>query len=265
MSKAYKLFFSDGVAHAVHSKVLAELNRLQSPAPPSSVDPHADARLFVDSRGDPVDFDDHAALAIRAFPPGSGLGLSGFPPTGGAELIERDCASAFFLPFGEFVGHCLLGKLHLAVVDFFCSANSIPLDASLHEKCTIRSLGCGEFFRRGICKVFFGVENIQTEYASMRPFQCGVGVKIVCQRFTMGLQELVRHLPQDGDWIVVQTGFENAFNMLHRNAIVSGTTSIFPSSYILIHNCYGQHPPFFCPGGGLPSSQRRSHQGDPVR
>ena len=108
------------------------------------------------------------------------------------------------------------------------------------KKFKIRHLGCGDFCQQVVGKVLVGVESVQTEHASI------VGFKNACDQFAMGLQELVRQLPHDGDCVVVQTDFENAFNMLDRNAILCGTASISPSSLRLLR---ATHPflPWFWP------------------
>ena len=73
----------------------------------------------------------------------------------------------------------------------------------------------------------------------------------------MGLQQLVRQLPPDGDWVIVQTDFVNAFNLLERQAILLVTADIFPSSYPCVkRNYYQRGGGGGGRGGGVPQRGR---------
>ena len=54
----------------------------------------------------------------------------------------------------------------------------------------------------------------------------------------------------------------NAFNTIHREAILRGCAKHLPVAYNWLRSCYQGHSPLFCQGNAILMSQTGTHQGD---
>ena len=78
----------------------------------------------------------------------------------------------------------------------------------------------------------------------------------------MGLQRLVDARQNDPDWVILTIDMSNAFNTIHRDAILRGCAKRLPVAYNWLRSCYQGHSPLFCQGNAILMSQTGTHQGD---
>ena len=100
------------------------------------------------------------------------------------------------------------------------------------------------------------------DVSGLSPRQTGVAVKAAAELIGIGLQRAVDALDSLGDWIVVQVDMVNAFNTLHREAVLEGARRKVPGAYNWLRFCYVGHVPLFCQGAFALFSETGVHQGD---
>ncbi len=80
------------------------------------------------------------------------------------------------------------------------------------------------------------------------PRQTGVAVKAAAELIGLGLQRAVDNRDNLGDGIIVQVDMVNAFNTLHREAVLEGARRKVPGAYNWLRYCYTQHGLFSARG-----------------
>ncbi len=111
-------------------------------------------------------------------------------------------------------------------------------------------------------KCYLATPEAKAEIAALAPEQCGVGVSGAAELAAMGLQGLVRTLPPDGDWVVLQVDMTNAFNTIDRLAMLRGAMKVAPGAFNWLRFCYDEPTGLICAGQRFCESRTGVHQGD---
>ena len=93
------------------------------------------------------------------------------------------------------------------------------------------------------------------------PLQLGVEVPGGCEAAVHATRRFLSNMPDD--YIIANLDFYNAFNCLHRDAMLERVNEIIPEHYNFCHLAYSQHSTLQF-GEFSRSSQQGSQQGDPL-
>ena len=78
-----------------------------------------------------------------------------------------------------------------------------------------------------------------------------------------GLRDCIERHWDDEDFVTLKIDFQNAFNIVSRQALLEECHTHFPELLPWASWCYGQHPMLFHPMGTI-SSETGVQQGDPL-
>ena len=263
MGKAAKHLLSEGLADSTEPAIAEKLRLLHPTGTPVSLGDayalpvHVSSGLSTGGTSDP----DWARLvqdAISSFPPGSAPGPSGLRP-----CHLRDCmrkpgqASSLLQAITSLVTKAVEGLFPLGLAPLWCASNLIPL---AKKDVGVRPIAVGDTFRRLMGKVLLKAPLVQTQSASLRPRQTGVGVPMACDLISMGVQSVAQST--DTDWVVLQIDMRNAFNSVSRQSMLEVARAKVPSTYNWLAWCYATPCPLFCQGKLLTYSSQGVHQGD---
>ena len=269
LSKATKLLIAQGLADSSDPVVEEALRVLHPPAQAHLVAgdalPQAVRGNLV---GDPSDAENadiwakRVWAAIASFPPGSAGGPSGLRPTHLKELCRKlGAGTPMVEALGVFVEIATTSGFPAGVREVLCASSLIPLQK---KGGGLRPIAVGDTLRRVVGKCLLRTEAVMTEFACLKPRQCGVGVKNAAEMVGMGLQRLVQSKAAKGDhdYVVLQVDMRNAFNSVSRDAVLKGCMAKVPSAYNWLKFCYGGASPLYCQGRLFCHSHVGVHQGD---
>ena len=269
LSKATKLLLSEGLANSSDPSVRQALLDLHPPAQAHLV-PGDDLPTYIASNaafdGDrdaqDAEWTKVARRAISSFPPGSARGPSGLRPVHLSECCRKMGQGAPLAhALGQFARVALGQAFPAPMREVLCASSLIPLRK---KDGGLRPIAVGDTIRRVVGKCLLSHGAVQMELASLRPRQCGVGVRNAAEMVGMGLQRFVESRSGEGDrdFAVLQVDVRNAFNSISRDAILRGCMAKVPSAYNWLRFCYGGPSPLFCQGRRFCESHVGVHQGD---
>ena len=263
LSKAAKHLLSTGLCDASDPNILGRLKSLHPSAAPVPTGGDAALPCHIDSgtntSDEACDWGKLAWDAVSSFSPGSAAGPSGLRPSHLKECLGTTGKGSSF--------QCALGELACAGIEkgfapgareVLCAASLIPLkkkDDGVHP------IAVGETLRQMIGKCLLKTDCFQDLLQSLQPRQCGVSVQGATELVGMGVQRLVE-ARNDNEWVVLTVDMSNAFNTIHRDAILQSCAKRMPTAYNWLRFCYEGHSPLFCQGQLLLWSQTGTHQGD---
>ena len=157
-----------------------------------------------------------------------------------------------------FVRAAVAGLLPEELQPLLCAASLIPLQK---KDGGVRPIAVGDTLRRLIGKVTLSMEDVRDQVQTLKPRQCGVGVPNACEMVGMGLQRLAE-LDPEGVWVAVQVYVSNAFNTVHRPAILLQCHMKTPSAYNWLAWSYRAPVSLYCQGTEISKSKTGVHQGD---
>ena len=217
------------------------------PTPPSS-DPEEEKT-----------WDRRIRTAVTKFPPGSAPGPSGLRPSHLKECLRKaGSASCLMAGMAPFVRAAVAGLLPEALQPLLCGSSLIPLNK---KDGGVRPIAVGDTLRRLIGKVTLSLEDVREQVQALKPRQCGVGVPNACEMVGMGLQRLADQHPE-GDWVAVQVDVSNAFNTVHRTAMLQQCHQKTPAAYNWLAWSYRAPVSLYCQGTEIAQSKTGVHQGD---
>ena len=263
LSKATKHLLSEGLADAQDPGVRVKLQSLHPSRPPVDLAQNGlPAEVKVDLSAGDEDFSwaDATWDAAMSFPPGSAPGPSGLRPGHLRDLLSKEgrCGSLHVALQAVVEGGCL-GLLPDELAPILCAASLIPLKKACGG---VRPIAVGETVRRLVGKALLKTPLVQKDIGNLAPRQTGVAVQAAAELIGLGLQQAVEAQDPKGNWITVQVDMINAFNTVHREAVLEGARTKAPGAYNWLRFCYGQHVPLFCQGEKLLESETGVHQGD---
>lgn len=196
--------------------------------------------------------------AIRSFPAGSCGGPDGIRPQHISDLINCvETGSSVLTAITAFVNTLLSGKCHPSVRTILFGGTLIALNK---KSGGIRPIAIGYVWRRiaAKCANTFALSKLTNYFI---PHQLGVSVPGGCEAAIHAARRFTDSL-QPGS-AVIKLDFVNAFNSLHRDAMLSAVRSFIPEIYEFCFLSYGS-PTALKFDTHVISSQEGAQQGDPL-
>jgi hypothetical protein len=195
---------------------------------------------------------------IRSFPAGSSGGPDGVRPQHILDLINcRECGTALLTSITGFVNTLLEGKCHPDVAPVIFGGNLIALQKKTGG---VRSIAIGYTWRRIAAKC----ANAYATYtlsSYLSPIQLGVGISGGCEAAVHATRRFAESMP--ASHCIVKLDFVNAFNSLHRDAMLQAAHDNTPGIYKFCHLAYSQ-PSILAFGSRTIRSEEGPQQGDPL-
>ena len=196
--------------------------------------------------------------AIKSFPPGSAGGPDGLRPQHILDLVQCTESGAQLLSsITAFTNILLDGKCHAAVVPILFGGNLIALEKKTGG---IRPIAIGYTWRRiaAKCANSYVISRLRSYFS---PLQLGVATSGGCEAAVHATRRFLETTSPDD--IVVKLDFSNAFNSLHRDAMLTVTADMIPEIYRFSHLSYA-NPSQLKFGSRSISSEVGAQQGDPL-
>jgi hypothetical protein len=197
-------------------------------------------------------------MAIRTFPAGSAGGPDGIRPQHVLDLVTcRETGPALLTSITAFVNSLLDGKCSPAAAPILFGGQLMALEK---KSGGIRPIAIGYTWRRIAAKCA-NAHAIAVLADYLQPVQLGVGIPGGCEAAVHATRRYVESMP--AGHCVVKLDFTNAFNSLHRDAMLEGVAQRIPGIYKFCHLCYSQ-PSLLLYAGRIILSQEGPQQGDPL-
>jgi hypothetical protein len=196
--------------------------------------------------------------SIRTFPAGSSGGPDGIRPQHILDLLNcRESGSALLTSLTAFVNSLLDGKCSPDVTPILFGGQLMALEK---KSGGVRPIAIGYTWRRiaAKCANKYAIESIG-DY--LRPIQLGVGTPGGCEAAVHATRRFIEYMPVD--YCVVKLDFSNAFNSLHRDAMLNAVLEKAPGIYKFCHLSYSK-PSVLVYNGHSIHSREGSQQGDPL-
>jgi len=227
--RALQLLTSDGVCVSADQAVLARLWKLHPQADlPGLVDPLPKDRPYVT----PLWATDQLLAmeaVVRSFPPDSAAGPSGLRPQNLLDCLNSADSAAktgLLSALLTLVTTVSAGRFHPRAAPYLRTARLIPLTKNdggvrpIAVDDTLRRLTANWMLKnsqgRSATAAF---AHLQTAFAKGRP----------CEVVAMGVQALADTLHGSTGWLLLQVDLNNAFNSIHRPAILDALEQRCPS------------------------------------
>ena len=196
--------------------------------------------------------------AIFSFPQGSSGGLDGLLPQHLKDLIRIEGAStALLLAVTRFINLVLSGMVPAEVRHVFFGARLIAL---AKKDGGTRPIAIGCTFRRLVAKLASQQAcHLLSGYFGHR--QVGVGISGGMEAAVHSVRQYVENL--DTGHVIAKLDFKNAFNCIHRDAVLEAVGEYLPSLYPLVHSAYASPSYLVCQGTVVLSAEG-VQQGDPL-
>jgi len=197
---------------------------------------------------------------IRSFPAGSSGGPDGIRPQHVLDLINcRECGTALLTSITGFVNvnKLLEGKCHPDVVPVLFRGNLIALEK---KSGGVRPIAIGYTWRRitAKCANAYATCVLSTLF---NPIQLGVGVSGSCEAAVHATRRYAENMP--ATHCIVKLDFVNAFNSLHRDAMLQAAHDNIPGIYKFCHLAYSR-PSILAFSDRTILSEEGPQQGDPL-
>jgi hypothetical protein len=196
--------------------------------------------------------------AIRSFPPGSSGGPDGLRPQHVADLVSCvDSGPALLTAITGFVNTLLRGQCAAEVIPILFGAK---LTALMKKSGGIRPIAVGYYWRRLVakCANFYASSKLATYFA---PIQLGVGVPGGAEAAVHACRRYIEAMPDN--YVVVKLDFSNAFNCIHRDAMLEAIYQQVPEIYAYCHLAYSETTMLKYNNRSI-SSDEGIQQGDPL-
>jgi len=195
---------------------------------------------------------------IRTFPAGSAGGPDGLRPQHLLDLVNnRESGPALLTSLTAFVNMLLEGKCDPAVTPVLFGGRLIALEKKTGG---IRPIAIGYTLRRVAAKCAnVYATAVLTDY--LQPIQVGVGTPGGCEAAVHATRRFAESMP--AGYCIAKLDFSNAFNSLHRDAMLQGVLDRAPGIYKFCHLSYSQ-PSVLAYDKYRIMSQEGPQQGDPL-
>ena len=165
-------------------------------------------------------------LSIRSFPAGSAGGPDGLRPRHLLDLVNCKSAGHKLLSaITMFVNMLLEGKCHPDVIPILFGGN---LTALVKKTGGVRPIAIGYTWRRvgAKCANAFATAALNDYFM---PHQLGVGVSGGCEAAIHATRRFMEMMPKGH--VIAKLDFSNAFNSLHRDAMLEAVYNKVPEIY----------------------------------
>ena len=257
---ALRLLTSDDAFCQPSAELVSALQDKHPPAPPNTVMP---AASLVDA-GMCLQVEEADVLqAIQSMPSGSSGGLDGVRPIHLQQLVGRHTAQSgcrLLTSLTKLSNLLLRGNIPIFARDAMFGASLCALNKKAGG---IRPIAVGSVYRRLASKIAAGhaARALASDFA---PVQLGVGIKNGCEAAV----HATRSFLSSADFLgpgsaLIKIDVKNAFNSLHRDAMLTQVKDRCPSIYSLAHLAYRAPSPLYV-GTSLIWSCSGVQQGDPL-
>jgi hypothetical protein len=196
--------------------------------------------------------------AIRSFPSGSSGGPDGLRPQHVVDLVGCQESGADLLSaITAFTNMLLDGKCHRDVVPVLFGGTLIALEK---KSGGIRPIAIGYTWRRIASKCANSFASSQAKLL-FSPRQLGVAISGGCEAAIHATRRFAEAMPSGH--AIVKLDFSNAFNSLHRDAMLNAVAAVCPEIYRFCHLTYNS-PSVLKFGIRSILSQEGPQQGDPL-
>ena len=165
---------------------------------------------------------------VLSFPPGSSAGPSGLRPQHLREMLldaDTTISTRLLHSLDSLCRQAITGSLPQPVAEWLCGARLFPLKK---KDGGIRPIAVGECLRRLVEKLLLHLPDTLSVTSALSPLQCAFGGKNACEMIGTTIQQLVSSQPSSATWGVLQLDISNAFNSVHRSAIINSLSSFAP-------------------------------------
>ena len=206
--------------------------------------------------------EDDVRAAIRATPPGSAAGLDGLRPLHLSQLVAGFTAEAgrrLLSALTELCNLTIAGNIPEFAREAFFGAS---LTAIKKKDGGVRPIAVGSIHRRLASKIL--AKHMSSALATeLQPVQLGVGVRMGCEAAVHAVRDFTdSHVGTPG-MTLIKLDLTNAFNSVHRSAVLREVIRRFPAAVPLVSQAYSQPSPLHF-GPNRIWSCRGVQQGDPL-
>jgi len=205
-------------------------------------------------------FKDHIEKSIASFPAGSGSGIDGLRAQHLKDILQCQTIKENLLTsLQNFCNLLLSGNVPEHIKAILFGASLIALEKPSGG---IRPIAVGMTLRRLVakCAAHIVKEKIKSV---LLPEQLGVSVKSGAECGVHSLRSFLNSIKDKNDFVTVKYDFKNAFNSLHRTAILNVCSEHLPTLLPFVALCYSQ-PSILSFGDFDISSSSGIQQGDPL-
>ena len=196
--------------------------------------------------------------AIKSFPAGSAGGPDGIRPQHILDLTNnQEAGLALVTSLTTFINMLLVGRCPDTVIPVFFGGSLIALE----KKCGgIRPIAIGYTLRRLAAKCA-NTYALHTIGAKLLPEQLGLGTSGGYEAAVHATRRFLANMPPD--YLLVKLEFSNAFNNIHRDAMLSAAAEHVPSIYQFCLSSY-EKTTLVKFSSHIILSQEGCQQGDPL-
>lgn len=199
---------------------------------------------------------------IRSFKPGSAAGPDKLSPQHLKELLSRqtgEAGSRLLQALTTMANVLLSGAIPPQVQPILFGANLIALRKPLGG---VRPIAIGNTLRRMVAKAV-NCLMFDTFGEKLRPIQLGCGTKAGCEAAVHASRTFLANASEDTPRVLLKLDFQNAFNSLRRDRLLTVVKEDFPHLYPFIWQAYSAPSTLFFGCHSL-SSATGVQQGDPL-
>ena len=212
--------------------------------------PQTDCQLVMDEQA--------VLRVLRSFPAGSSGGPDGLRPQHLLDLVRcRESGSNLLTSLTGFVNMVLSGSCPSQIIPLFFGARLIALNK---KSGGVRPIAVGCVLRRLIakCAVSFSVSKLVSYFS---PRQLGVGIHGGCEAAVHAARRFLSTLDEGS--VLAKLDFSNAFNCIHRDAVLLAVHDKLPEIFNFCHLAYAQSS-LLVFGDFQILSEEGIQQGDPL-
>jgi hypothetical protein len=212
--------------------------------------PQTDCQLVMDEQA--------VLRVLRSFPAGSSGGPDGLRPQHLLDLVRcRESGSNLLTSLTGFVNMVLSGSCPSQIIPLFFGARLIALNK---KSGGVRPIAVGCVLRRLIakCAVSFSVSKLVSYFS---PRQLGVGIPGGCEAAVHAARRFLSTLDEGS--VLAKLDFSNAFNCIHRDAVLLAVHDKLPEIFNFCHLAYAQSS-LLVFGDFQILSEEGIQQGDPL-
>ena len=199
--------------------------------------------------------------AVKSFKPLVSGGPSRLTPDHIKDAVTANLQKDVFQALANVANLIAAADVPEEVQPFLTGAFLTPMHK---EKGGIRPIACGDVLRRIVSKVCVAKSKdaIRTHF---HPFQFGIAVPGGAEVVVHAWRDSVAALKGVPNKVALKIDIDNAFNRVHRAAVLALVAEKFPQMYAFVWLCYGNHSNLIMRDcGEYISSQQGVQQGDPL-
>ena len=200
--------------------------------------------------------------ALKDTASGAAAGLDGLRPMHLVKLVAKDTAEAgrrLTSALTALINAAIAGDIPEHARQTFFSAHLVAIKK---KDGGVRPIAIGSIYRRLASKIL--ARRMSSALTSeLKPVQLGVGVRMGCEAAVHAVREFTDIHTGTPDYVVAKLDLSNAFNAVHRSAVLREVFRRFPAAAPLVSQAYSQPTPLYF-GTTRIMSSRGVQQGDPL-